>query len=73
MPLRLKVRDVLDQHGITPYRFWKESGLAQATAYKLVDETADLPTGSTLETTIRTLRALTGELVGVADVIEYAD
>jgi DNA-binding Xre family transcriptional regulator len=73
MAVRWKVREVLNQHDITPYRLVKASGLAQATVYRLVnDETSGLST-ETLAVLLGTLRELTGENLDVADLLSYEE
>jgi DNA-binding Xre family transcriptional regulator len=73
MAVRWKVKEVLNRHDITPYRLVKASGLAQATVYRLVNnDTAGLST-ETLTVLLRTLRELTGEELGVADLLSYED
>ncbi|KAI9129479.1 helix-turn-helix transcriptional regulator [Acaryochloris sp. CCMEE 5410] len=37
------MKDFLDERGITPYRFGKDVGLAQATAYNLYNDPEHLP------------------------------
>jgi DNA-binding Xre family transcriptional regulator len=71
MPLRWKVKEFLAQHDITPYRVMKESGLAQGTVYRLVNsKTTNLNT-ETLDRLLTSLSHLTGNRVGISDLIEY--
>ncbi len=73
MTVRWKVKEVLNTHDITPYRLVKASGLAQATIYRLVnDDTTGLNT-ETLTVLLGTLRELTGEDLGVADLLSYEE
>jgi DNA-binding Xre family transcriptional regulator len=73
MAVRWKVKEVLNTHDITPYRLVKASGLAQATIYRLVnDDTTGLST-ETLSVLLGTLRELTGEELGVADLLSYEE
>lgn len=73
MPVRWKVKAYLKAHNLTPYRLRKESGLAQGTVYRLVNgDTVNL-NAATLDTTIKTLRKLTGEHVDISDVLEYQE
>jgi DNA-binding Xre family transcriptional regulator len=71
MPVRWKVKEYLEAHSLTPYRFMKESGLAQGTAYRLVNGDTRNLNADTLDATIRTLEALTGQPVQLSDVLEY--
>ena len=71
MAVRWKVKTFLDAHDITPYRLMKESGLAQGTVYRLVnDDTTGLNT-ETLNSVLDALSDLTGETLAVGDVLEY--
>lgn len=71
MPVTWKVKELLEVHDITPYRFWKESGLANRTAYRLVNGETTTVNTDTLDATIKTLRTLTGKHVDIADLLEY--
>jgi hypothetical protein len=39
----------LEQRGITRYRFWQDTGLSRATAYRLCDDPTCIPTGDVIE------------------------
>jgi predicted transcriptional regulator len=71
MPVKWKVKEYLQAHNLTPYRFWLESGLAKGTAYRLVNGVTNNLNNTTLDATIRALRSLTGEPVTITDVLEY--
>jgi len=71
MPIRWKVKEYLAAHGITPYRLMKESGLAQGTVYRLVKGITHNLNTDTLDAAIHALRKLTGENVGIADLLEW--
>ncbi|MBD2100657.1 helix-turn-helix transcriptional regulator [Leptolyngbya sp. FACHB-261] len=43
MPLRNKIKDLVDGRGITPYRFWKDTGLSRNTAYNLYNDPTYIP------------------------------
>ncbi len=73
MPVRWTVKEYLEAHDITPYRFMKESGLAQGTAYRLVNGDTRNLNADTLDAAIRALRSLTGERVEIADLLEYQE
>lgn len=73
MPVRWRVKELLEAHNITPYRFMKESGLAQGTVYRLVNGVTNNLNNTTLDATIKALRKLTGEDVGPADLLEYQE
>ena len=44
------MKRLIDQRGITPYRFWKDTGLHKATAYRLYDDSAYIPGREVMET-----------------------
>jgi predicted transcriptional regulator len=73
MPVRWKVKELREVHSLTPYRFMKESGLAQGTVYRLVNGDTQNLNASTLDATIKALRALTGKQVDIPDVLEYRE
>jgi hypothetical protein len=73
MPVRWKVKEYLAAHGVTPYRFWLESGLAKGTAYRLVNGDTQNLNAATLDATIKALRTLTGKRVDIPDVLEYRE
>lgn len=43
MAIRNRIKHMVDQAGITRYQFWKETGLAQNTAYRLYDDPTYIP------------------------------
>jgi DNA-binding Xre family transcriptional regulator len=65
-----KIKQLLEQHGITPYRLWKESGLAQKTVYTLSHDKGDRADLGTLGTLVSTLERLTGQTITPNDVLE---
>ena len=73
MPVRWKVKEYLEAHEITPYRFWIESGLAKGTAYRLVNGDTNNLNTDTLDATVKALRTLTGESVSISDLLEYQE
>jgi DNA-binding Xre family transcriptional regulator len=73
MAVRWKVKEVLNDYAITPYRLVKASGLAQATVYRLVNDTTTGLSTETLTILLGTLRELTGEALGVADLLSYEE
>lgn len=48
MPVRNKIKEFLDTRGITPYRFRKDTGIAQRTAYDLYNNPDQLPSSTVL-------------------------
>ena len=65
-----KIKQLLEQHNITPYRLWKESGLARQTIYTLAHDKGDRVDLGTLGTVLQSLERLTGKRVELADVLE---
>lgn len=48
MPVINKVKSFLDNRGVTPYRFQKDVGIAQRTAYDLYNNPDQLPSSTVL-------------------------
>jgi len=63
MPVRNKIKPFLDQKGITPYQFRKETGIAQRTAYDLYNKPEQLPSSTVLEKICSTYKVQPGELL----------
>jgi DNA-binding Xre family transcriptional regulator len=68
--VKWKLKAYLDQHNVTPYRLWKESGLAQSTIYTLSKDRGDRADLSTLGRIVETLERLTGKPVTPNDLLE---
>ena len=49
MGTKNRIMELLNQRGITRYRFWKDTGLSRATAYRLCDDPGYIPTGEVIE------------------------
>ena len=73
MPVRWKLKQYLESYNITVYRFWKASGIAKGTAYRLANGDTRNLSADTLDATIRALRDLTGEVVEPNDIIEWTE
>lgn len=73
VPVHWTIRPVLERHGITPYRLMKESGLAQGTVYRLVNGDTRSLNADTLDRAMAALRRLTGEQVGIGDLLYYEE
>lgn len=76
MTVKWKVHDLLKEADTSVYAFWKESGLAKRTAYRvaaLEPESVPAITADTLDATIKALRELTGKPVDIPDVLEYQE
>lgn len=72
MPHRWRLKEFLDQHGITRYALAKKLAgqLTQNTVYNLADD-PDYIKINTFDVLIPALRALTGEEVTVADLLVW--
>ena len=68
--MKWKIRQLLEKHNITPYRLWKESGLAQKTIYTLSHDKGERADLGTLGTLVSTLEKLTGQTVTPNDLLE---
>lgn len=41
--IRQRIKSLVDNRGITRYRFWKDLGVSQNTAYRLYDDPTYIP------------------------------
>lgn len=48
VPTKNKIKELLDSKQITRYQFWKDTGLAQNTAYRLYDDSSYIPGSSVM-------------------------
>jgi DNA-binding Xre family transcriptional regulator len=69
--IRWKLKEVLDKHGITPYRLMVDSGLANTTIYRLTNSKTASVQGPVLDKVLNSLCKLTGKRIGVGDVLEH--
>lgn len=49
MAIRNRIKDLVDGMGKNRYRFWKETGVAQNTAYALYDDPTQIPTAAVMD------------------------
>ena len=72
MPIRWKVKPILDARKTSTYRFWKDSELSRDVAYAIANGShAALDTG-VIEKLVPYLRDLTrDESLQIGDVVEY--
>ena len=68
--MKWKVRAFLDANNITPYRLWKDSGLARQTVYTLAHDKGDRVDLGTLGAVLSTLGKLVNRPVELSDVLE---
>jgi DNA-binding Xre family transcriptional regulator len=69
--IRWKLKEVLEEHGITPYRLMVDSGIANSTIYRLTNNKTDSVQGPVLDKVLNSLCKLTGKRIGVGDVLEH--
>lgn len=41
--LKNRIADFLEERGITPYRFWQDTGISRETAYRLANDPSSIP------------------------------
>lgn len=63
MPVKNNLKSFLDKRGITPYRFRKDVGVAQRTAYDLYNNAYQLPSSAVLSKICDTYRIQPGEIL----------
>jgi DNA-binding Xre family transcriptional regulator len=61
--VRNKIKQFLDNKGITPYKFRQDTGIAQRTAYDLYNNSEQLPSSSVLSKICDTYEVQPGELL----------
>ena len=69
--LRWKLKETMDMHKVTRYALQKETGLAMNTLRSLYDGVTRRPDLEVLNVVIYGLRRLTGEKIGICDVLEW--
>lgn len=63
MAVRNLIARVLEEKGMSRYRFWQDSGLARVTAYRLVDDPSYIPGGEVWDKVCCALNCQPGELM----------
>ncbi len=63
MGAKNRIKPLLDQRNITRYRFWKDTGLSRATAYRLCDDPSYIPTGEVIEKICRAYNWQPGDFI----------
>jgi DNA-binding Xre family transcriptional regulator len=71
MPIRWKLKEVLEESGITAYQLMKESGVAGSTIYRLTGGKTEGVQGKVLDSILTALYTLTGKTFDVGDVLEW--
>lgn len=69
--IRWKLKEVLEDNNVTPYRLMVESGLANTTIYRLTNNKTDSVQGPVLDKILNALYKLTGKRIGVGDVLKH--
>lgn len=73
MAVKWKIKELLRENGITPYRLMKDTGLSQGTAYRLANNDFNSVNAEIIDAVVKALRKLTGKPVEVADLLEYQE
>lgn len=63
MPVINTIKEFVDARGLTVYRFWRDTGIAQATAYRLYRNPNVLPAGSVMEAICETYDCQPGDFL----------
>lgn len=63
MPMRNKIKELLDSRGITRYEFWKKTGVAQRTAYDLYDKPEQYPSGEVMDKICSTYGVMPNDVI----------
>lgn len=72
MPIKWKVKPLLEAQALSNYRFWRDSGLSRVTAYAIADGTHEALDAGVIDKLIPYLRKLTGnKALQIGDVVEY--
>ena len=71
LPFKWKLREVLQQRDITPYRLMHESGISHTTIYRIVNGYSQTLNGRVLEQLLETLERITGEKFTITDLVEW--
>ena len=58
-----RIKDFVDQRGITRYRFWQDTNLGRDTAYRLYNDPSYIPTGAVLDKICSTYKMQPGEFL----------
>lgn len=69
--MKWKLKQYLEEHGLTPHALSRESNLSTATIYPMARGQAERISLQTMDRVIDALRSLTGERVDIADLLEY--
>lgn len=58
-----KIRQIIEAKGITAYRFWKDTGVARATAFRLAADPSYIPGNDAMDKICRAYGLDAGDLL----------
>lgn len=61
--LKNQIKQILQDRGISTYRFWKEIGTSEVTAYRLVNDCNYIPGGEVLDKVCKFLDCQPGDVL----------
>jgi DNA-binding Xre family transcriptional regulator len=61
--LKNRIAKFLEERGITPYRFWQDTGISSQTAYRLVNDPFSIPRESVLAAICTRYRVQPNEVI----------
>ena len=71
VPIQWKLKEVLEQNGVTAYQLMQDTGLAGSTVYRITGGKTDAVQGKVLDRILTSLHNLTGKTFGVGDLLEW--
>jgi DNA-binding Xre family transcriptional regulator len=63
MTMRNKIKEFLDSKGVTPYQFWKQTEVAQRTAYDLYNNPEQYPSRDVMDKICSTYGIQPGQIL----------
>lgn len=63
MAVKNMIKEFIDSRKLTVYQFWKQTGIAQATAYRLYNKPNYVPTGDILTAICKTYGVQPGDIL----------
>jgi hypothetical protein len=74
MPIKWKVKPILDKHNLTPYRLMVESKLSRTIIYAIANNTHNALDVGVMDKLLPALRKLTkNKSLQIGDVVEWVD
>ena len=71
MPMKNKIKTLVDNRGMSVYKFRKDTGIAQATAYELYNNPKHLPSIRVLERICETYRIQPNDVIEMVSWDEF--